>query len=215
MLKTIIWDFNGTLVDDAPLVLALNNRVFPRYGAKPFKDMAHYLKAFRFPIREYYRDIGVKDELFDAAAMAWSAGYKELAPSFPLRQGVLEAVAAFQRAGLNQVVISASELAFLNIQLSYYPELTGVFSAVLGLDNIYATSKTHLAIGYMAQNGLSPSEAILIGDTLHDAEVAGGTGCQCILVKGGHQSEQTLLTAGVPVLESLYEVARYVQDHLK
>jgi len=215
LLKTIIWDFNGTLIDDAPGVLELNNRVYPKYGAKPFESLEAYRRVFRFPIREYYRDVGIGDDVFDAAAHDWSKGYKELAPSFPLRQGVQEAVADFRAAGLDQVLISASELAFLLKQLTFYPEIKGAFSKVLGLDNIYAKSKTHLAQAYIQAQGLAADEMVLIGDTMHDAEVAREIGCPCLLVEGGHQARETLETAGVPVFQSLYEVAEYILHHLK
>lgn len=215
LLKTTIWDFNGTIIDDAPGVLELNNRVYPKYGAKPFADIEAYRRVFRFPIREYYRDVGIGDDVFDAAAHDWSKGYKELAPTFPLRDGIVEAVEAFRAAGLDQVVVSASELKFLLEQLTFYPQLEGAFSAVLGLDNIYARSKTHLAKAYMREHRLTPDEVVLIGDTLHDAEVAGEIGCPCLLVEGGHQTRETLETLGVPVFQSLHEVAEYILHHLK
>ena len=215
MIKTIIWDFNGTIIDDAPKVFKLNNCVFPKYGAKAFKDIEDYRRAFRFPIREYYRDIGIGDDVFDLAAHEWFAGYTALVPEFPLREGIKETVAAFKAAGLNQAVLSATQLALLTEQLSHYTALNGAFSAVLGLDNIYATSKVHLAKCYMADNCVSPDEAVLIGDTLHDAEAAEAIGCRCLLVEGGHQTKQTLMGAGVPVFSSLHEVAEYVLTHLK
>ena len=29
---TILWDWNGTLLDDVPLVVKINNEVFARHG---------------------------------------------------------------------------------------------------------------------------------------------------------------------------------------
>ena len=52
--------------------------------------------------------------------------------------------------------------------------------------------------------------AVMIGDSLHDAEVARALGTRCILVARGHQSRETLLEAGVPVVDSLRKAADWV-----
>ena len=52
--------------------------------------------------------------------------------------------------------------------------------------------------------------AVMIGDSLHDAEVARALGTRCILVARGHQSRETLLEAGVPVADSLRQAADWV-----
>ena len=51
----------------------------------------------------------------------------------------------------------------------------------------------------------------MIGDTLHDWEVAQEAGCPCVLLAQGHQSRARLETAGVPVLESLAQVPAFLR----
>ena len=66
-----------------------------------------------------------------------------------------------------------------------------------------------LLLGQYLQNcGIAPQETLMIGDTLHDADVAKAIGAKCVLVARGHQSRQTLLTAGVPVVGTLTEAAQ-------
>lgn len=212
MIQTVFWDFNGTLLDDVQMVVDLNNDVFARYGIAPFKNVDAYRRMFRFPVREFYRDAGVSDALFDTVAHEWSAAYAARARQCGLHPGVAEAVQAFHAAGLEQVVISASKKAILMEQLSWYSALDGRFSEVLGLNDIYAVSKVALAVDFCARRQLDPRTAILIGDTLHDAEVAQEIGCRCILVEGGHQLHETLLEAHVPILSTMAEAAAYVLE---
>ena len=40
----------------------------------------------------------------------------------------------------------------------------------------------------------------MIGDTVHDADVAREGGMDCILVSCGHQSDERLVAAGVPIV---------------
>ena len=47
----------------------------------------------------------------------------------------------------------------------------------------------------------------MLGDTLHDAEVARAIGANCILIARGHQSRTTLETSGFPVVDSLTQAA--------
>jgi phosphoglycolate phosphatase len=49
----------------------------------------------------------------------------------------------------------------------------------------------------------------MVGDTLHDFEVAQHAGIQCILVASGHQSRQRLEKSRAPVVGSLCELVIY------
>lgn len=202
---TIFWDWNGTLVDDVDTVVQVNNQVFARHGYAP-TDAETYRRLFRFPVIEYYRDLGVTDEDFPAVAREWNEGFAQAFHQVPLKRDVAETVQRFHRAGFRQVIISASHHERLQPQVRQFSELDGMFEAVLGLKNHYAVSKVQLARDYLERSGVDPAEAVFLGDTTHDAEVAQAIGCRCFLVTGGHQREQVLQTAGVPVLQRLTEL---------
>lgn len=199
---TILWDWNGTLVDDVATVVQINNQVFARHGYAP-TTVAEYRRLFRFPVIEYYRALGVTDEDFYTIAKEWNEGFVQAFHQVPLKRDAAEAVQRFHRAGFRQVIISASQREQLQVQVQQYPQLDGMFDEVLGLHDVYAVSKVQLARDYLARSGTDPARALFIGDTTHDAEVAGAIGCPCRLIAGGHQVDEVLQTAGVPVLESL------------
>ena len=199
---TIFWDWNGTLVDDVDTVVKINNRVFAMHGYPP-TTAEEYRRLFRFPVIEYYRDLGVTDEDFRIIAREWNQGFVEAFPQVPLKKDVPETLRRFHEAGFRQVIISASQQDQLRAQVKQFPELNGMFDEVLGLSNVYAVSKVELAKAYLARSGVNPADALFIGDTTHDAEVAAAIGCPCRLISGGHQMNSVLETAGVPVLDSL------------
>ena len=62
----VIWDFNGTLLDDADAGLACVEELLRRRGLPPLGSLARYREVFRFPIRDYYTDIG-----FDFSREPW------------------------------------------------------------------------------------------------------------------------------------------------
>ncbi|MBE5803491.1 MAG: HAD family hydrolase [Clostridiales bacterium] len=202
---TIFWDWNGTLVDDVDTVVRINNQVFARHGYPP-TTAEEYRRLFRFPVIEYYRDLGVTDEDFRIIAREWNEGFVAAFPQVPLKKDVAETLRRFHAAGFSQVIISASQQDQLRAQVKQFPGLNGVFDAVLGLNNVYAVSKVELAREYLARSGVDPANALFIGDTTHDAEVAAAISCPCRLISGGHQMDTVLATAGVPVLQSLTQL---------
>jgi phosphoglycolate phosphatase len=54
----------------------------------------------------------------------------------------------------------------------------------------------------------------MIGDTLHDAEVAEQCGFGCILYSGGHVSKQRLETKGRRIIERLSDIKQILPTNL-
>lgn len=205
----VLWDWNGTLLDDAAYALAVRNRVFPRYGLPALPDMDAYRAQFTFPVREYYRRGGVTDAQFPAVARAWFDEYARGCADLTLAPYAEETLEAFAAVGCPQVVLSASEKRLLLEQMGRFGILHR-FAAVLGLEGIEAASKESLARGYLARAGVEPGRCVLLGDTLHDADVAAAVGARCVLVARGHQGRDTLAKAGVPVADDLREAAKLI-----
>lgn len=198
----IIWDWNGTLLDDVNMAVRVTNEVFSRYGYRVM-DADTYRARFRFPVIAYYRECGVKDEDFPQVASAWSDAYLAAFPGTPLQSDAAETVRRFHDAGFRQMVLSASRLDNLQRQVGSYPELQGMFEELYGIGDIYAGGKIHLAQELMTSAGLDPSETVFLGDSCHDAEVAAAVSARCLLIAKGHQTRESLEKAGVPVLPDL------------
>ena len=206
-MKTVLWDWNGTLLDDVWTGTAAMNALLEKYKLPLLRDTAHYREVFCFPISEYYDKLGVGGDLFPITSHEWMAQYNALEGRCLLREGAMDSLRAFRDAGWRQAVLSASKLDNLLRQMQRYDVLP-FFDAVLGLDHIYATSKVEIGRAWLRAQQIDPADCVMIGDTLHDAEVARALGCRCILASGGHQSDAVLRTAGCEVAESVLEAAR-------
>ena len=202
---TVLWDWNGTLIADVPHVVRINNVVFRSYGYRDTTE-EEYRALFRFPVKDYYLDYGVTEEDFQAIAREWNELYVKGFAEVPLAPHVAETVKRFQKAGFRQVILSASQVDQLRAQVVRFPELDGIFEEVLGIGDVYASSKVQLAKDYLARSGIDPSDAVFIGDTNHDAEVAQAIGVRCLLISGGHQTDEVLMKANATVLKSLQDV---------
>ena len=181
MIRHIFWDWNGTLLDDLEYAIGVRNKTFPPFGLPKVKSLEEYFSQFTFPVREYYYRAGVTEENFNEVAHAWMAEYVRGQETIPLHTDAKEAVRRFRENGLSQVILSASQIEILKGQLAIYG-LENAFDDVLGHDNIYADSKEMIGVRYIVKTGLKPEECLMLGDTLHDAEVARGMGIRCMLV---------------------------------
>ena len=84
------------------------------------------------------------------------------------------------------------------------------FECVCGVDNLYGQSKLELGHTLLSRLGLPPASVLMIGDSLHDHEVAGALGVSCLLIAQGHQSYARLARSGAPVLDSLARVPAWL-----
>ena len=207
-IRQVLWDWNGTLLDDLAYAIGVRNRTFPAFGLPRIGSVAEYHRQFTFPVRRYYERAGVTDETFVAVAHAWMAEYVRGFGTVPLHVDAAEALARFAAAGVRQAVLSATRRDMLESQIARFP-IRAYFTDVLGLSDIYARSKEAVGLDYLARCGVPAASTLMIGDTLHDAEVARAMGTGCVLVARGHQSRETLLTAGVPVMDTLLEAAAW------
>ena len=209
MIRQVLWDWNGTLLNDVAYGISVRNRTFPAFQLPTIESIEDYHEQFTFPIRLYYERAGVTDENFVAVAHAWMDEYVRGFYSVPLHTDAQDVLERFRKAGMKQVVLSATKRDMLEEQVNQFP-IRPYFDELLGLGDIYAGSKESIGKTYLQFCEIRPEETIMLGDTLHDADVAKAMGTRCILIARGHQSLKTLMTAGVPVTTSLEAAANLI-----
>ena len=200
--KLLIWDWNGTILDDADLCLAIENELLEERGM-PQITKEWYLANFSFPIRAYYERMGYTfaDESFEAVSEIFMERYRERYADCPLRPGAVDALQTAASHGIRQTLLSLTQQDDLLEQASRLGAAR-YFTEILGQEDILGRSKVDRAKAYMAENGIDPNDALFIGDTDHDMEVANAVGCRCALLAGGHQSRKVLERCGVPVFDT-------------
>ncbi len=202
-LDVVLWDWNGTLLDDVQVCVDCLNRLLGEFGYPQQYDLAGYREVFGFPIQEYYARAGFdfSKDSFAILAARYMELYLPAAEACGLVPGANAALAAFRAQGVPQVVLSASPLDTLRRQVAARG-LTGSFSELLGLSDIYAKSKVQLGLDWMKTAGVDPARAVMLGDSLHDAEVAEALGVRCLLSAAGHQTRAALESTGCPVADT-------------
>lgn len=206
----ILWDFNGTLLDDLTPSIVCANRLLRAHGLPPFSSVEDYRAAFGFPIIDYYRRIGFdfSKYSYDEIAVEWVGYYREETKNVTLVKEALPTLEGFRRAGLSQLILSATHKDLLREQAAALG-IEEFFEELLALDNIHAHSKIEVGTEWRRRN--PNARPIMLGDTLHDAETARAIGADCILVAIGHQNRATLERAScLCVCDSLPEAAERI-----
>jgi len=198
----IIWDWNGTLLDDTQACVNSINVLLSKRGV-PTIDVPRYRDIFGFPVIDFYRRIN-----FPLASEDWSLVAREFHDvfladtTFKLQSSTVETLKRIQSLDIGQSILSASEQSILDQMLAGYG-IRSFFSHVCGVNNLYGDSKVAIGHQLLARVTLPKESVVIVGDTLHDVEVAHALGVSCVLIAQGHQSRIRLEQAGVPVFEDL------------
>ena len=181
----IIFDFNGTILDDVDLCINILNYMLEEHGyEKVTKE--RYLDIFTFPIIEYYKLAGFdfNKHSFNDLSIEFINMYQQASLKCPIYDGVIDLLNKLTKLNKKIILLSASQIDNLLEQTNYF-EITKYFNKILGLDNIHAKSKVDIAKKYFIENNIDLSKAIMIGDTIHDMNCAGGANIDFALAGWG------------------------------
>lgn len=209
--KYIIWDWNGTILDDLQLNFEVENTLLSRRGRKLIKDIDEYHEKFQFPIIKFYEslDFDLENEKFEDIAKEYVFEFDERFYELEIFDDAESVIREFKYKGIEQIVLSQTEQRWLEKQVSFH-DLDYLFTELLGARDIYVKGKVAIALAWITRNDIDANDVLMVGDTVHDFEVAQNIGCDCMLIARGHNSKERLLSTGAVVLDSIEELKRRV-----
>lgn len=190
--RLVVWDFNGTILDDAALCLQSVNGMLTQRGIPPLTPR-RYRQIFDFPVEDYYRRAGfdLEGEAYSVLAAEFVESYNRQRHLCPLQKGALPALELVKKAGIPQIILSATQREMLAEQVEQLG-IGGYFRELVGTDDIHARGKLEVGLEWLARSGLDPKTALYIGDTTHDAALARAMGMPCLLLPCGHHGRDRL-----------------------
>lgn len=202
-MASIIWDWNGTLLNDLDHCIASINVLLKRRNL-PLLDNKRYKEVFSFPVKDYYQKIGFDfaKEDFAIPAKEFIDIYDQNINNCGLHSSATEVLSYFKKNGVRQFVLSAMRQTMLEFTLKQN-QIFNFFEGVAGLNDHYAVSKIDRGGQLINDFMINTKESFIIGDTNHDFEVAKKLGINCILIADGHQSEERLRKTGAKVIPDL------------
>jgi len=211
--KHILWDWNGTLVNDMDLCVSVTNQLIQKRNGKLInRDI--YSREFTFPVCDFYEKIGFdfSIESYPDVAEEWILEYKRnFDTESSLNGDVVQVLEHVDSIGLKQSVLSACEVELLNHSIRHLG-VDRFFHQIHGTGDNHAHGKVDLAHSLIEAEHCTPEESILFGDTVHDYEVAEAVGIDCILIANGHQHEDRLKKTGALVIRDISEVPNLIKS---
>jgi phosphoglycolate phosphatase-like HAD superfamily hydrolase len=210
-MRHLVWDWNGTLLDDLDLIVESANAALGAFGASPI-SAAEYRSRFRRPVVGFYewalgRAVsGDEERIIDEAFFeTYHAGLDRVG----LHAEATAAVEKAARGGATQSILSM----WWHNRLVPAAERLGLAERMVLVDGLTGTAGdsklAHLAahLDRLAGRvvGLRRRDVVVIGDVTDDATAADGAGTRCVLVDTGSQSAEVLGATGRPVVSSLCE----------
>ena len=211
MVRTVIWDWNGTLLDDLTLVVSSSNSAFKAVGGRSV-DTDEHRRVFRRPVAEFYAEIlerAVDAEEFGRLDRIFHDAYRVGLTSTSLAADAKDAIRSWPGS---QSLLSMWFHDELVPALDTYG-LTGLFTRVDGLRTEVGGD---LKAGHLARHldelGVAGDDSVLIGDSLDDASAAASVGAACVLYTGGFTEPARLRASGVPVADTLVDAVALARE---
>ena len=207
----LVWDWNGTLLDDLSLVVSSSNSAFAAIGGRSV-DTDEHRRVFRRPVAEFYAEIlerAVDAEEFGRLDRIFHDAYRLGLTTTSLAADAKDAIKSWPGS---QSLLSMWFHDELVPALDTYG-LTGLFTRVDGLrTEVGGDLKAGHLARHLAELGVSGDRAVLIGDSLDDASAAASIGAACVLYTGGFTEPARLRASGAPVADTLVDAVALARE---
>ena len=204
--KHIIFDWNGTLVNDAWIFVDILNALLIPRGLHPI-TLKEYQNSFCFPIKSFYEKLGVdvSEKAFQKIEKDFVREYNQRMYQPQLFDDTINTIIQLIQSDISLSILSASNQEVLTQLVEYY-SLTQYFDYIIGVDNYGANGKIECGRALIKQLNQPRNQIILIGDTDYDYEVASQLNINCILKTNGHQSINKLKIKTNNIIKSLKDL---------
>jgi len=171
--KLAIFDLDGTLMDTSSGIFATANKAMELLGRKPEHDITQLSKFIGPPIDQcfintYHLEEGLVAEAIEHYRKEYDLRGQFGAKEYPLMKNTLEKLK--DRGYL--LAVGTLKTESLALSMMDHFGFAPYFSSIRGGDLSSKRSKADIVRNVLADLGVDASEAVLIGDTVHDEEGA-------------------------------------------
>lgn len=200
MFKLVIFDWSGTLSDDFEACYETDMANIQRFGVERI-DIEQYRKEVFLPYTDYLKTKGINQTAEEAYAW-WGKNYPvdgQEINLFPETKSVLDFL---RKRGVSIAILSAH----LEDKLHVLLQENGISEHFCMVRGSVSDKKTEIK-DMMQKLGILPTEAIFVGDMVHDIDTARHAGIKVAVVTYGYTPKEKLEEAKPDyIFDSLEEV---------
>lgn len=199
-IKTILWDWNGTLLNDVSYAHDIVNNILKKRGIKNI-SIEKYRKLFTIPLIDYYKNIGLDfntEDEYISTINEFNTLFMVNVDQCDLCVGAKDTLEFCLLNGIEQYILSGLNDRDLQKQVSLY-NIDHFFKEIRGSNHNDASDKLENAQKLLKENSINIESTIYVGDTMADFELSKSIGCSFIFFDGGHQkilNDKNIVVAG-------------------
>ncbi|MCS0636027.1 haloacid dehalogenase-like hydrolase [Streptomyces sp. LP05-1] len=211
----LVWDWNGTLLDDIDTVIGATNAAFAELGMAPI-TLARYRELYCVPVPLFYERLMGRLPTGDEWLVmdeAFHRHYWSRAEACALAEGAAELLAARRAAGRTQSLLSLAPHEHL-VPIVRRHGITEHFVRVDGRTGASTEGKAEHMVRHLRELGrvVDVERVVVIGDAADDARAAAHVGAKAVLYTGGSHSRASLEAVGVPVVDTLTHAVEVAEE---
>jgi phosphoglycolate phosphatase-like HAD superfamily hydrolase len=211
--RHLVWDWNGTVLDDFSIILRSTNDSFREAGL-PEITADQYRTRIRMPIRAFYTDIlgfEPSDEQWELLDGTFHKYYVQYEKQARLSAGLPTLLGEWADSGRTQSLLSMYHDDKL-VPVVEHHGIAGYFALVQGtVPPRPARKGLHLA-DHLRRLDVDPATVVLIGDSPDDAHAAASVGARVILYTGGFTALESLRATGAPIADTLVDAVALIES---
>ena len=214
--KHIIWDWNGTLLNDLTLCVELLNISLEKRKL-PLMNEDKYRKKFLFPIKTFYESIGFdfSEEDFEITNDEFHDGFEKNFKKLALQPYAVDTISHFKELGITQSILSATVQKRLEQQVNFFG-IDHLLDYVVGISNTPSGyGKEFEGKELLKKTDIPLNETIIVGDSMLDFSVAKALEIDCALLSNGHNNLERLKATGSKTFSNIQSFSNWTLEQLK
>jgi phosphoglycolate phosphatase len=200
MIKLVVFDWNGVLIDDAQANADTVSHILKSYGRSPI-TLERYRDIFEIPARKIYLQEGFSEEEIEREGMwiqeMFHQDYEPRIAGVEMREGARVLLEWLAEKEVECIILSNHVTEAIEFQLKRL-EIKNFFSVVLANnphDAMHAQNKYEKLIAFLKDRPYRTEEVLIIGDSVEETQAGKKAGIHTVAITGGYVSEARLRQA--------------------
>ena len=203
-MKLVIFDIDGTLVDSQHLICGAVHQVYDRHNLpKPSRERVLALVGLSLPdtftrlADGAAHPVEAMVESYREAFSTLRARPNSMEPLYPGAEQTIRRLA--KRDDIALGIATGKSMRGIEVVLGHYGLLPH-FTTVQCADTAPSKPDPGMVLNALRDTGLSAGDAVLIGDSIYDMQMAKAAGVRAIGVAWGYHPSADLIAAGADVI---------------